>query len=273
MLRELARAKVNLDLHITGQRADGYHTLYSHICFPELADTLTFTKADTLSLTVNGEFANLAGDAENNLVMRAAKALNAHAGTDHGAQIELVKNIPVGAGLGGGSADAAASLRGLNHLWQLQLGMDALQAIGLTLGADVPMCLYSSPLRAEGIGEMLTLLAPAPKPFWIVLAYPHAKLDTKKVFAAWQGNPNEEVADGHVLPLKNDLQGTAIALCPVIADVLEALNVSTTSHERPRMTGSGSCCFHIFFDEAQAQACAARMARDYPQWWVKLSAI
>lgn len=271
MHRERALAKVNFDLHITGKRADGYHTIYSHVCFPDLADTLTFTKADRLSLAVSGEFSDLVGDVADNLVVRAAKALNAHAGTVHGAHIELVKNIPVGAGLGGGSADAAATLRGLNRLWGLQLGMDALQDIGLTLGADVPMCLYSSPLRAEGIGEVLTLLEPASNPYWTVLVYPQVKLDTAKVFAAWQRDPNEEVPDGHVLPLKNDLQPAAIALCPVIREVLEALGAFSTSHVRPRITGSGSCCFHTFYDEDQARECAARLAQDHPQWWVKMA--
>lgn len=271
MQRELARAKVNLDLHVLSKRPDGYHNLLSYVAFPELADELSFQDADSLMLQVTGEFASLAGDHNNNLVLRAARALQAHANVGYGARIELVKHIPVGAGLGGGSADAAATLRGLNRLWNLQLSMDALHSIGLALGADVPMCLYSSPVRAEGVGDALTLLEPASHPYWFVLVYPHVKLETAKVFAAWKRNPEEEVPDGHALPLKNDLQPAAIALCPVIRDVLEALDAFSTGHERPRMTGSGSCCFHIFYDETQAQTCAARLAQDHPQWWVSLS--
>lgn len=273
MLREQARAKVNLDLHILGRRADGYHNLLSYVVFPELADALSFAPASTLSLGVQGEFADLTGMAEDNLVLRAAKALNAHAGSDHGAAITLEKNIPVGAGLGGGSADAAATLRGLNRLWDLQLGMDALVRIGATLGADVPMCLYSSPLRAEGVGTDITLLEPSDNRRWMVLVYPRVKLDTAAVFKAWQRDPNEEVPTGHVLPLKNDLQRAAIALCPPIQHMLEALQPYTEGHVGPRMSGSGTCCFLMFDEHAAAQACAARMAEDYPQWWVKQSAV
>lgn len=273
MLSELARAKVNLDLHVLGKRADGYHTLLSYVTFPELADELTFVAADTLKLTVTGEFAALSGTTENNLVLRAARALNAFVSGQHGAHMTLVKNIPVGAGLGGGSADAAATLRGLNRLWGLGLGMDELVRIGVTLGADVPMCLYSSPLRAEGIGEELTLLEPAPHPRWFVLVYPQVKLDTASVFKVWQRDPNEEIPDGHVLPLKNDLQPAAIALCPAIQEVLDALKPYATGHVGPRMSGSGTSCFQLFYDEAEAQACAAQMAQRYPQWWVKLTEI
>lgn len=273
MHREQARAKVNLDLHILSKRPDGYHNLLTYVAFPELADELTFHDADTLELHVSGAFASLAGDNADNLVLRAARALQAHAGVSRGARIELVKHIPVGAGLGGGSADAAATLRGLNRLWGLQLGMDALQGIALTLGADVPMCLYSSPLRAEGIGEQLTLLAPAPNLRWIVLVYPNVKLETAKVFAAWQRDLHEKAPDGHVLPLKNDLQPAAIALCPVIGAVLGALQAHTTGYAPPRMSGSGTCCFHIFDEEEDAQRCASQLATDYPQWWVKMAAI
>lgn len=273
MHSEQARAKVNLDLHILSKRPDGYHNLLTYVAFPELADELTFHASDTLKLHVRGEFASLTGEHADNLVLRAARALQAHAGITHGARIELVKHLPVGAGLGGGSADAAATLRGLNHLWGLQLGMDVLQGIAATLGADVPMCLYSSPLRAEGVGDELTLLSPASSPRWIVLVYPNVKLDTAKVFAAWQRDPNEAVPDGHVLPLKNDLQATAITLCPVVGEVLHALRAYATGQVLPRMSGSGTCCFHIFDDEKDARVCASQLATDYPQWWVAVSAI
>lgn len=271
MLREWARAKVNLDLHILSKRPDGYHNLLTHVTFANLGDELTFHMADTLTLDVQGEFAPLVGHAEDNLVLRAARALQAHAGTALGAHIALVKHIPVGAGLGGGSADAAATLRGLNRLWQLGLGMEVLQDIGRGLGADVPMCLYSSPLRAEGVGEALTLLDPGAQARWIVLVYPHVKLDTAKVFAAWQRDPGHVPIDGHVLPLTNDLQDAAISLCPAIQQILDALRPYTTGRAQPRMSGSGTCCFQVFDDEATAQHCATRMAADHPQWWVKLA--
>ena len=156
-LRLRARAKVNLYLHVTGKRADGYHELDSLMVFPDLGDALCLERAAELSLEVSGPFAAaLEAEGPENLVLRAARALSALAGSGHGARLRLTKNLPIAAGIGGGSADAAAALRGLVRLWQLDLPEAKLRSLALELGADVPPCLESRPVFARGIGEILT---------------------------------------------------------------------------------------------------------------------
>ena len=282
-LSEFALAKVNLFLHVTGRRADGYHLLDSLVVFPAVGDRLHVAPANTLSLTVEGPFgAALAGETDN-LVLRAARTLGGAAG----ARIVLEKHLPVASGIGGGSADAAAALRLLCRLWGLPLAAPpgasappaemapaALTPIALTLGADVPVCLASRPARMGGVGEVLTP-APALPPAGLVLVNPGAALATAAVFrarsaafsapaalpASWADAP--EMADD-LAKLRNDLQPPAIALLPVIGTVLAAL-AAAPACLLARMSGSGATCFGLFPDAPTAEAAARALAR--PGWW------
>lgn len=274
-----APAKLNLYLHILGRRPDGYHLLESLVVFTSLVDQLMVEEAADLSLRVEGEFATQVGSLEKNLVLRAARALQAHTATTRGAAITLHKQIPVGAGLGGGSADAAATLRALNQLWQLGLNDAALQRIALPLGADVPMCLAARPSIARGIGEQLepvTHLAP----LHALLVYPHAALLSAEVYAHYRhqtARPTPALPDtpdaaawlAALAPTRNDLQSPAITLRPEVAEVLLALETVHPSSDYVRMTGSGACCFALYANAAEASRAATSLAAQYPDWWVR----
>lgn len=278
----IAPAKLNLFLQVTGRRADGYHLLRSLVVFTHLADTLVVTPDDQLKLDVVGEFAAPAGNTDDNLVLRAAKLLQRHTQTHEGAHLTLTKHIPVGAGLGGGSADAAAALRALNHVWRLKLSEDALLALAPELGADVAMCLYNTPLIAEGIGEIITPLPSALPSLYTVLVYPHAALASKDVYNSLAADGEamravppyslsssvEEIVPSLAAKSRNDLQSAAIRLLPVVAEVLLAMETALPAPALVRMTGSGSCCFALFYEENNAQRYAAVLAQQYPHWWI-----
>jgi 4-diphosphocytidyl-2-C-methyl-D-erythritol kinase len=271
-LSEFAPAKVNLYLHVTGRRADGYHLLDSLAVFPAVGDRLRAAPAEALSLTVAGEFgAALAGEADN-LVLRAARAL----GGTQGARIKLEKHLPVASGIGGGSADAAAALRLLCRLWGRPpaAASIALAPIALALGADVPVCLASRPARMGGVGETLTP-APGLPPAGMVLVNPGVSLATAAVFCARTGGysapaelpaawPDAAAMAGELARLRNDLQSPAIALRPVIGTVLSDL-AAVPGCLLARMSGSGATCFGLFPDAATAEAAARALAR--PGWW------
>ncbi len=274
-----APAKLNLYLHLMGRRADGYHLLESLVVFTDLADELILDAADELSLTLDGPFASAAGATEHNLVLKAARALLRHTHTRHGAYITLTKNIPVGAGLGGGSADAAAALRGLNTLWGLGLSDDVLAGIGLTLGADVPLCLAGKPAIMRGIGEELAPLeAPLPM-LTALLVYPNTPLATRAVYEASAKLPISTTAPWHPMmgdaqsflaslaPTRNHLQQAAIGLNVEVAEVLLALETLVATPDFVRMTGSGACCFALYANAADAQAAHAQIAREHPNWF------
>lgn len=280
-----APAKLNLYLHITGKRPDGYHLMESLVVFTELADELRIEAADALSLSVDGEFANASGNHSDNLVIKAALALQAYAGVKHGAKLHLTKRIPVGAGLGGGSADAAAALRGLNQLWQLQLNMIELQAIATTIGADVPMCIVGESAIARGIGDQLELLPYALPVFHALLVHPHVPLLTKDVYAAyahstpvnahpWQPAPYDAASFiASLLGTRNHLQPAAIAVNPLVAEVLLALDTLAPAADLVRLTGSGACCFALYRYPEEAESAKRQLMRDYPDWFVALTAI
>ncbi len=268
---ERARAKVNLFLHVLGRRADGYHLLDSLAVFPDVADTLCVTPADTLQLEISGPFAAALGGGDN-LVLRAARALLEAASAAHGAALVLDKHLPVASGIGGGSADAAAALRLLNRFWGLGLPAPRLAGLALALGADVPVCLASEPARMGGVGELIGV-APALPPCGIVLVNPGVPVATADVFRT----RGQQYAEPAVLParwpdaaslaadlarLSNDLEAPAIRLCPPIGEVLAWL------HARPgcrfaRMSGSGATCFGLFDSAAAARAAATPPAG----WW------
>ena len=272
-LREPAPAKVNLFLRVVRRRADGYHLLDSLVVFAGIGDEIRAAEAGTLSLALEGpEAAALAAEPDN-LVLRAARALAAAAGREALGALTLVKSLPVASGIGGGSADAAATLRALCRLWRVDTGTFGLQRLALSLGADVPVCLGSRPARMGGVGEIVTA-APRLPPFGLLLANPRIGLATPAVFRARAGAfsaparlpetwPDAADMAADLAGLGNDLQDAAIALCPPVADILAAI-AAQPGCLLARMSGSGATCFGIFATRARAEAAAAALPA---AWW------
>ena len=231
-----AWAKVNLTLHVTGQRSDGYHLLDSLVVRAGVGDRIAVSPSDQLELFLDGPYGGAAPHDDRNLVVRAARLLDAGAG--RGARLHLTKNLPAAAGIGGGSADAATALRLLSAHWGLPVPEDVAR-----LGADVPVCLRDTPQRMEGIGERLT---PAPKlpPCWLVLINPNKSAATPEVFSRLESRANEVV--------------------PEVADCLGSLQDALLA----RMSGSGATCFGLYETEALAQRAVMRIAAAQPGWWV-----
>lgn len=276
-MRLFAPAKVNLALHVTGRRADGYHLLDSVVVFADAGDWLTIEPAQALTLSVTGPRAAGVPTGEGNLIWRAA-ALFAKA---RGAAITLEKHLPAAGGIGGGSADAAAALRGLAQVWDQPLP-DA-GAI-LSLGADLPVCVFGRPARMGGIGEVVTALPPLP-PLWLVLVNPGIDVPTGPVFRELaradnpalpeipaEGWPDAGAMAAWLAQARNDLEPPALALVPGIAPVLAAL-AARQGCLLARMSGSGGTCFGLFGSADAAEAAAAAIARSETGWWVKAAAI
>ena len=269
-----APAKINLYLHVTGRRADGYHTLDSLIAFAGLGDQITVETADSLSLEIDGRFAESLQNPDDNLVLKAARALAEEAGCPANAHIRLTKNLPVAAGIGGGSADAAAALKALAELWQISSDETAMQSLAATLGADVPVCFAGHTAFVEGVGEVLTP-APGLPSCGLVLVNPGVALATPSVFAARTGDFGKEArftetpanaADlaGLLSARRNDLAVAATALAPVIGDVLTALEAAGA--HLARMSGSGATCFGLFDDLSAAETAAEFLGLAAPDW-------
>ncbi|MFN3823462.1 MAG: 4-(cytidine 5'-diphospho)-2-C-methyl-D-erythritol kinase [Pseudorhodobacter sp.] len=266
---EFAPAKINLCLHVTGQRADGYHLLDSLVVFCGVGDRIRATPAETLSLALTGPFAAGLPVGEDNLVLRASRTFGA------AAAFTLEKHLPPASGIGGGSADAAAAIRALQRI----TGHPAPDAAAvLALGADVPVCLAGRPARMRGIGDRLDPV-PALPPAHLLLVNPRVEVPTPAVFRALSRRDNpplpERFPDWPDYPAlaswlagqRNDLEGPAIATAPVIGAVLDrfrALQIARVA----RMSGSGATCFALF-DLADEAAAAARIIRsEQPDWWV-----
>lgn len=273
-VRARARAKVNLTLHVTGQRSNGYHELDSLVVFADVHDEVQVKPGDDLKLVVEGpEAMGLAGEGDN-LVLRAARCFN----TPNGAALRLTKCLPVASGIGGGSADAAAALVALAEFWDLPL--PPAEAV-LGLGADVPVCLQGLPTRLRGIGEVLEPLPDVPGA--LVLVNPRVGVATPPVFRALASKTNPPMpdtipafADAQTLAdwlseQRNDLEQPAMELCPQIADVLAALRME--SPLLARMSGSGATCFGLYPSPAEAERGAAAIAAANPGGWVKSAAI
>lgn len=275
-LHGAAPAKLNLDLYITGFDSDGphrgYHRIDSLIVFLDLADGLEAAPADTLSLTTTGPFAVALTDEPDNLVLRAARSLAAVAGIDAGARLTLTKRIPVAAGLGGGSADAAAALRLLSRLWGIELPAAERDALALSLGADVPVCLHGRPAIVSGIGEVITPVPALPAGLSVVLVNPRKALSTAAVFAARQGTFSRPPAERDGIAGHNDLQPAALELMPEAGPMLDAL-AALPGALAARLTGSGPTGFALFADSAAAADGAARLAAAQPDWWVHAAAV
>lgn len=273
MIAENAPAKINLALHVTGQRADGYHLLDSLVVFAGYGDVLHFSPARSLDLSVRGVFAKGVPTDDSNLALKAAALF----GIEKGAAISLEKRLPHAAGIGGGSADAAATLRGLARLWQTDL--PNAQDI-LTLGADVPVCLTFKPQRMTGIGENLSEIPPLPV-LHIVLINPRLAVPTGPVFAGLlrkdnppMEHPNWQGFDSFIAWLsrqRNDLEPPALAIAPAISLVLSAL--SDKNAALARMSGSGATCFGVFETADAAQKAAASIQATHPDWWIKATEV
>ncbi len=277
-----APAKVNLYLHVTGRRADGYHLLDSLVAFADVHDVVEVAPADSLGLTVTGpNAAALAGlDPADNLMTRAAETLAAVAGVPALARMTLVKNLPVAGGIGGGSADCAAVLRGLYRVWNLDLDDDVMLALALDLGADVPVCLYGRAATMAGIGETLTP-SPALPAVPMVLVNPGVPVSTPAVFKARSGPfsrpaplrdaPRDAVSLASDLGgRRNDLEAPARTLVDEVDEALARLT------EQPgalltRMSGSGATCFALFATPVEANRAAQAISRACPDWWVTQS--
>lgn len=268
---ELARAKINLALHVLGRRQDGYHELDSLVAFAGIADRLTFERAEDWHLDISGPFAAGLPSSAENLVLKAAQGFEQAFGRGDRFRILLEKNLPIASGIGGGSADAAATLRALRSLSAATVDPQALAALAATLGADVPVCLVGGCCRMRGAGERIDVLRmPAPMP--ALLINPGREVATAEVFAKLALEPGETAFAGleegaDPASCRNDLAASAMALEPRIADVLAALSAAS-GLRFARMSGSGATCFGIFASLEAATEAARRISSAHPQWWV-----
>jgi 4-diphosphocytidyl-2-C-methyl-D-erythritol kinase len=281
-VEELAPAKINLDLHVTGRRPDGYHELDSLTAFAAFGDHLVLHEHDRLELAVAGPFAGMLAAEPDNLVLRAARRLAAMAGREPAVRIVLDKRIPVAAGLGGGSADAAATLRGLNRLWRLGMSPADLAGLAAGLGADVPVCLAGRPARMRGIGERIETWDGLPA-LPVLLVNPKLPLATAAVFAGLEtigagigrGWPPPREPDAFLAWLaarQNDLEAPARRIMPQICAVHATL-MAQKCCILARMSGSGATCFGVFCDTGARDAAAAAIAREQPGWWLAASMV
>lgn len=281
-LTEPAHAKINLTLHVTGKRPDGYHLLDSLVVFASAHDTLTFTPSDApLSLSFTGRFgAVLAGEPTgDNLVMRAARLITEGTDIPLTGHLTLEKNLPVASGIGGGSADAAATLRLLNRIWSLNTPADQLHSIAEKLGADVPVCLAQKATRMQGIGEQLSPVPPLP-PCGLLLVNCGEAVSTPAIFrartssfsapltlpASWDSARSlaEDLAG-----MTNDLEAPACTVCPAIRPVLTAI-AGQKDCLLSRMSGSGATCFGLFPSAEAASAAATALSKTpgAENWWI-----
>ena len=288
-ITERARAKVNLTLHVLGRRDDGYHDLESLVAFADCADTLSLTEAADLALRVTGPRAADCGALDDNLILKAARNLAAEASGLSLGTFTLDKHLPAAAGIGGGSADAAAALRLLARANGLAADDARLLAAARTTGADVPVCLRSSSCVMRGAGERVTPLAMPRLP--CVLVNPGLPVATRDVFAAIGLKPGQSVAsagsrspkwpDGKASPDRwfaaigegrNDLEPPALEIQPVIGEVLASL-AAEQGCRLARMSGSGATCFGLFDDDNAAALAAEHLRAQQPQWWVVAGAL
>jgi 4-diphosphocytidyl-2-C-methyl-D-erythritol kinase len=277
-IERIAHAKINLALHVTGKREDGYHLLDSLVVFSNFGDKISISEAinpsSLVSLKIDGPFAVGLESGANNLVSRATLSLGyeitKYRGKPTPVDIRLTKNLPIASGIGGGSADAAATLLALNEFWDSEID---LMPIAKTLGADIPMCLHSKPLRAQGIGDEVTLLE-AKHPLHMILVNPNLEVPTPAIFkhlADKQNAPMFEKAISTMPPicdlknLRNDLQKPAIEIEPAIEAVLA--DIAETNAQLVRMSGSGATCFGLYETLPEAQKAAKIIKTQNPDWW------
>ena len=282
---EAARAKVNLTLHIKGKRGDGYHELESLVVFADVSDELVFTPAAEDRLSLEGPFAGLV-DGEN-LVLKAKRAFASWLGVTVSGDFRLKKNIPVAAGLGGGSSDAAAAIRALLKVYDRDENTKTFIRQSASIGADVPVCLQNSAAWMCGLGERVTPVSGL-TPLPALLVNPGVKLSTAAVFKTLNAKPLQPEEAGPPPPFpgwrnpqeaavwlnegRNDLEAPAIALEPAVKSVLDALRRLDGCMLR-RLSGSGPTCFGIFLSQDAAAEAASEMRRSYPNWWVQATTL
>ena len=279
--RATAPAKVNLFLHITGRRDDGYHLLESLFVFTSKGDELIFTENEELAFALSGPFADALSvdDGNDNLVLKAARLLATRAGIAPNVSIELAKNLPVAAGIGGGSSDAAATLLALNEIWKLGMDIETLAGLALPLGADVPACLYLKPIFARGIGEIITPYD-YNGPKHILLVNPGIGVATPAIFKTFHasGEGFDEAltmlddTDHLLASTQNVLQEPAKGIEPAIGQVLAVLN-GLEQAALPRMSGSGATCFALFESAEACTRAASEIRSSYPDWWISADTI
>lgn len=280
-----APAKINLYLHVTGRRDDGYHLLDSLIVFADIGDHITVRPSPEFKFTIDGPYATLLknldcayDEGSTNLVVRAAYALAKVLAKPLDVHIHLSKHIPLGAGLGGGSSDAAATIHALCQYWNIEPDFDTLLPILINLGADVPGCYLGCTARMQGIGEHITPMITFPE-IHSVLIYPNCASNTSQVFKNFlqdftpQMNCPDEFKDFQILiqflkTTHNDLYHAACKNTPVITEAIEALELQI-SCVLARMSGSGSACFGIFMSAEAAKKAANAIQKIYPEWWVR----
>jgi 4-diphosphocytidyl-2-C-methyl-D-erythritol kinase len=264
-------------LHVTGQRADGYHLLDSLVVFTQAGDHLTVRSSESDSFDISGPYAReLSGDADN-LVTRARDLLRELSGTNFAVDIELEKNLPIASGIGGGSSDAAAALRALSELWNVLVPAQPLADAALSLGADLPMCLTARPLVARGIGDVIEHVTGLPR-INMVLVNPGVAVPTPSVFRALESRNNPPLLALPSQPAfadlvawlahhtRNDLEAPALSIAPVIGEAIGALRANGAA--LARMSGSGATCFGLYADEDEASRAAASIAKAHPSWYV-----
>lgn len=273
-----APAKINLALHVIGQRDDGYHLLDTLVVFTELGDELVLSAPDNLTedrLVISGPFANGLSSDGDNLILRAVTLLREVLASQGIAapsvHIKLQKNLPVSSGIGGGSADAAATLRGLKKLWNFHFD-DAVLDIAKRLGADVPMCLQSCNLRACGVGDEIAVMDGG-RNFHLLLVNPGVSIATMDIFNSLMSKNNSGMELSHfpsaeaLSGTRNDLQEPAISHAPIIQNVLETI-AGLPQIQFTRMSGSGATCFGIFETAEAAESAKITLANQHPDWWV-----
>jgi 4-diphosphocytidyl-2-C-methyl-D-erythritol kinase len=277
-MRVFAPAKINLFLHIGSRRADGYHELESLVAFADVGDDLVFENADATSLNLDGRFAaELAGE-QDNIILRAAAGAAMLAGHDIPKRIALTKNLPVASGIGGGSADAAATLRAFLLEWPREnVKLADFVELAKTLGADVPVCFFGHSAWMYGIGDGIER-TDLPE-LHAVLVNPGVAVSTRDVFAGLRDKSGTDIIDwpqafsdadtviAFLNRVRNDLEAPALAIAPQIADVLAALRAAP-GVKLARMSGSGATCFGLFADEAVAQTAARAIAEAHADWWI-----
>jgi 4-diphosphocytidyl-2-C-methyl-D-erythritol kinase len=273
-----APAKINLYLHITAKRNDGYHLIESLVAFADCGDQVSVASSDKLKLNIKGPFSENLTSNHDNLVIKAAILLANFAGIKATADITLIKELPVASGLGGGSADAAATLHALTKLWGLTVSPKDLHILAKKLGSDVPVCLKAVASIITGVGENITPVRKLPQ-LWVVLVNPRVSVSTAEVFANYHNefsipqpytaNPQSAQEVANLLSgYRNDLTSAALKVAPIIKDVLTAVE-ATENQLLTRISGSGATCFALFKTKCAAITATEFLRAQYPMWWVK----
>ena len=270
-IKVTAHAKVNLTLHVVGQRANGYHDLQSLVCLTEFGDQVHLSPASEFGFHVTGPYALGIPVDDSNLVVQAAESMAHKYSRSLNCKIVLEKNLPMASGIGGGSSDAAAAMKALSQFWSVPLpNVDEL----MTLGADIPVCMSTGLTLMEGAGEQITHLSPAPN-WGLLLVNPNVGVSTPAVFHSLRSKNNPQMQGtfekcqdiAWLCHQRNDLEPPAVALVPEVAAVIDAIS-ATPQCQVARMSGSGATCFGIFPALNQAQTAARTLQHAHPDWWV-----